>query len=83
MLNWNQFQKFDIRAIWINWEIYKKLKIVEFFNMWHFIFEIEIHNIAFVKRPVFVYQVLNSSVQGSLTLIFVKERYQSEGANYN
>ena len=74
------FKKFDCKAIKISIEIYKKLKIVEFFNMWHFIFEIEILNIAFDKRPVFVIQVLNSSVHGSLAPIFVYVRYQSEGA---
>jgi hypothetical protein len=68
MLNWNQLKK-----IWL--EGYpnqlRNLQIVEFFHMWHFIFEIEILNIAFDKRPVFVFQVLNSSVHGSLAPIFV------------
>ena len=37
-----RFKKFDCKTFRISWEIYKKLKIVEFFNMGLFIFEIEI-----------------------------------------
>ena len=47
-----------------------QLKIVEFFHMWHIIFEIEFLNVAFDKRPFFVFQVLNSSVHGSLAPIW-------------
>ena len=39
----------------ISWEIYKKLKTVDFFNMCYFIFEIEIINIAFAKKIIFVF----------------------------
>ena len=32
------FKKFYCRTLWITWEKYKKLKTVEFINMWLFIF---------------------------------------------
>ena len=40
----------------ISWEIYKKLKTVDFFNMCYFIFEIEIINIAFAKKKSFSFK---------------------------
>ena len=56
------FKKFLCRNFWINWEIYKKLKTVDFINMWLFIFEIEIFNFCICQKPTFVWSGLEQFV---------------------
>ena len=58
------FEKFDCRTFWISWEINKKLKTIDFFNMWLFIFEIEIFNFCICQKPTFAWSGLEQVSSG-------------------
>ena len=71
-------EEFDFRTIRISWEIYKKLKNEEFFNMGLFIFDIRTLNFSILQKNTFAAQALDRQVQGKKIPIFVYVRYQSE-----
>ena len=46
-------QKFDFRTVWISWKMCKKLKTVDFINMWLFFLESEIFNFCICQKSTF------------------------------
>ena len=64
------FEKFDYRTFWISWELNKKLKTVDFFNMWLFIFEIEIFNFCICQKPTFGWSGLEQVSSGFINSNF-------------